>query len=300
VIPLFEVTERAFADDNWSLVRQLLEKRVQYFSLSHHYPKWNHLSFEQKTDIVVQNFLYKQLANKLMRSSVADFWRFFSAVSKSFPISYTYFLRRGFQGLVNRARRNETRQDMSVLREDILKQPVHNNDGAMGLLDDPTNHPALRCSFQGVFNRQTLLGNEQDFALTNHIGMVSSSPFYNHELFELCLAVPDVIKFGDGIGRAHFREGMKGLLVDKVRCRSTKTPIRSHGQDVVIGMFADAKNLLLDSKTIWDYVDRQKFDHQLAILTNKKIPYNQKVGTRFHISKAISLAIWFRDVIQAD
>ncbi|MGV3604256.1 MAG: lasso peptide isopeptide bond-forming cyclase [Dyadobacter fermentans] len=296
----FEATERAFADGNWSLVRQLLEKRVRYFSHSHQYPKWDQLSFDQRADIVVQNFLYKQLTNKLMWSSVADFWRFFQTVSRSLPISYTYFLRRGFQSLINKARRNETRQTMSVLTEDILQRPGCNDAAVMGLLDGSAEQPALHYSFRGVFNRLTLLSNEQDFALANHMGMVSTSPFYNHELFELCLAVPDVVKFGDGIGRAHFREGMKGLLVDKVRCRSTKTPLRSHGQDVVIRIFGEAKSLLFDSKTIWEYIDRQKFDHQLAILTNENIPYNQKVGTRFHISRTISLAIWFRDIIQAD
>lgn len=296
----FGATERAFADGNWNVVRQLIEKRVPYFSLSHQYPKWNQLSFEEKTDIVVQNFLYKQLSSKLMHSSLGEFWRLYNAVSKSFRISHTYFLRRGFTSLVNKSRRKETSQVMSVLREEMLKQSDEKDFAAMGLLDDSTDQHALRYSFRGVFNRQTLLVNEQDFASSTHMGMVSSSPFYNHELLELCLAVPDVVKFGDGIGRAHFREGMKGLLVDKVRCRSTKTPLRSHAQDVVIRMFNESKELLFDSKTIWEYVDRQKFDHQLSILTNKKIPYNHKVDTRFHVSKTISLATWLADVVQVD
>lgn len=288
-----EITERSFANGDWELVKTLLEKRVAYYSLSGAYPQWDQYSFERKFNIVLQNFLYRQLSKKVFQVSFKEFCQFFADVSKHFKVSYPYHFRRGLQSLLNKVRKKESGQITSVLCDDILLQRKEGTTVTpIGLLGEEDCQKLHRQSLLDVFNSHAILANEQDFVLSNHLEMVNNSPFYNRELFELCMAIPDIVKYGDGIGRAHFREGMKGLLIDKVRCRSTKTPIRSHGQEVTLRMYQQARDFLFDSKTVWEFVDRKKFSHQISVLTNEKIPYGQKISTWFHISKTISLAIW--------
>jgi asparagine synthase (glutamine-hydrolysing) len=147
-------------------------------------------------------------------------------------------------------------------------------------------------SLRDVYNAQAILSNEQNFVLSNYYNIINASPFYDKDLFELCMAVPNITKYGDGIGRAHFREGMKGILPDEVRCRGSKTHIGFHGQEVITRMYSQAESFLMDSKEIWKYVDLRKFSHQVKILRNDKIPHTHKIFTWFNISRTISLAIW--------
>lgn len=296
-----EIIDRSFTSGDWDLVKTLLEKRVAYYSLAGNYPRWNRYSFEQKYNIVLQKFLYRQLSRKVFQVSFKEFGRFFAEVSRHFKVSYSYHFRSGLQSLLNKTRKKESGQITSVLCDDILLQRKERTAFTpIGLLGDEEGQKLHRQSLLDVFNSHAILANEQDFVLSNHLGVVSSSPFYNRGLFELCMAVPDIVKYGDGIGRAHFREGMKGLLIDKVRCRSTKTPIRSHGQEVTLRMYEQAKDFLFDSKAVWEYVDRKKFAHQISVLTNAKIPYGQKISTWFHISKTISLAIWLEALSESE
>lgn len=296
-----EIIDRSFISGDWDLVKTLLEKRVAYYSLAGNYPQWNRYSFEQKYNIVLQKFLYRQLSRKVFQVSFKEFGRFFAEVSRHFKVSYSYHFRSGLQSLLNKTRKKESGQITSVLCDDILQQRKERTASTpIGLLGDKEGQKLHRQSLLDVFNSHAILANEQDFVLSNHLGVVSSSPFYNRGLFELCMAVPDIVKYGDGIGRAHFREGMKDLLIDKVRCRSTKTPIRSHGQEVTLRMYEQAKDFLFDSQAVWEYVDRRKFAHQISVLTNAKIPYGQKISTWFHISKTISLAIWLEALSESE
>lgn len=286
-----ELINRLFEQRQWNLVKDLIRKRVAHYSNTNQYPQWNQYSIETKYNIVLQNFLFKRISTKMVQLPLKEFYKFYEEVSKHFDISYGYFIRRGAKSILDKIRKGQVTPTSSILHDDLIYRRTDTQAGVIGLLE--TNFtPEHQQSLNDVFNAQAILSNEQNFVLSNHYNIVNSSPFYDQGLFELCMSVPDIIKYGDGIGRAHFREGMKGLLPDDVRCRSSKTHIRSHGQQVILRMYSQAEGFLLDSKEIWKYVDRQKFNKQVEILRNDSIPYIYKINTWFHISRTISLAVW--------
>jgi asparagine synthase (glutamine-hydrolysing) len=286
-----ELINRVFEQRQWELVKDLLRKRVAHYSNTNQYPKWTQYSIDTKYNIVLQNFLFKRISAKMLQLPIKEFYQFYEEVSKHFHISYGYFIRRGAKSILDKIRKGQVTLTPSVLRDDLILRPATAQPGLIGLLETSFSSEQQQ-SLNDVFNAQAILSNEQNFVLSNHYDIVNSSPFYDQGLFELCMSVPDIIKYGDGIGRAHFREGMKGLLPDDVRCRSSKTHIRSHGQQVILRMYAQAEHFVADSTEIWKYVDRQKFNKQVDILRNDSIPYIYKINTWFHISRTISLAVW--------
>lgn len=290
-----ELINHSFLKRDWALVQDLLHKRIKYYTYAHKYPNWNLLSENRKYNIVLQNFLYTRISSKLLYSSFSDFRRFYADVSRNLNVSYPYFIKRGFGSVLNKFRKQQLRPSAHILRPDFVSkftQPANNETSPIdALLEAGANEDQQR-ALRDVYNAQTMLGNEQSFLLSQHYGIANGSPFYDKDLFELCLAVPEILKFGDGIGRSHFREAMKGILPEEVRCRSTKTHVGQQGQEMVTRMYLEAKSLLADSREIWHYVDAASFAHQVALLQNDKVPHTHKMYTMFHIARTISMATW--------
>jgi asparagine synthase (glutamine-hydrolysing) len=287
-----ELINRSYERRDWQLVKDLLQRRVKYFSHAHQYEHWDTYSEETRYHLVLQNFLFRRLAPQLVQLPFKKFWKLYSDISTNFDISYSYFLKRGGKSLLDRFRKGQIVTESSILVDDLCQPLQPQPSGAiMSLLldDSSTEH---RQSLLDVYSAQDLLAHEQDFVLSNHYQIVNKSPFYSHDLFELCMAVPDLVKYGDGIGRAHFREAMKGILPETVRSRSTKAQIRSLGQKIALRLYSQSKDFLEDSTEIWHYVDKGKFNRQVNILQNERIPYDQKVTTWVHISRTVSLAVW--------
>ena len=287
-----ELINRSYERGDWQLVKELLRKRVRYFSHANQYPHWDSYSEEQKYNLVLQNFLFRRLAPQALSLSVAEFGKLYLKVASHFDISYSYFLKRGAKSLFDRFKKGQISSYGSILVDDIRRMTKQKDDHViLNLLE--SNAPAEnQQSMRDVYSAQDLLAHEQNFVLSNHYQIHNKSPFYDRDLFELCIAVPDIVKYGDGIGRSHFREAMNGILIEAVRTRSTKAQIKSHGQKIATRLFHQSRNFLYDSTEVWQYVDKAKFNHQVKILLNERIPYVHKVSTWVHISRTVSLAVW--------
>jgi asparagine synthase (glutamine-hydrolysing) len=287
----FELIDRLFHQQQWNEVKELLRKRVAHYSLTNQFPDWNRYSYEKKYNAVLQNYLFKKLTSKLLQSSITEFYRFYKEISSHFPISHSFFLQKGTTSLLNKIKKGQVNSISTVLRDDLASS--FRNDSIPELLNlIASDSVDGRRSLRDVFNRHAILANEQNFVLGRHQGMINKSPFYDRDLFELCMSVPDILKYGEGIGRAHFREAMKGLLPENVRLRSSKTHVRVHGQEVIQRLYQEAGPMIYDSSEVWDFVDREKLKQQVGILKNDKISYLHKINTWFHISRTVSLTIW--------
>lgn len=286
-----ELINYSFEHKHWEQVKILLKKRVTYFSKTNLYPKWSRISFEEKYFLVTQNFLFGRISAKLSSSSPIDFSKFILEISRHFNISYSYFIQRGGMSLIKKLKNGRAILPTSVLKDEYLSIKPIIDFKMSDFLEDGSSSEHLQ-SIHDVINAQAILSNEQSFVLGDYYKISNRSPFYDKQLFELCMSVPNLIKFGDGIGRAHFREAMKGILPEDVRMRSTKTHVRSSGQTIILRLYKQSEEFLLNSTEVWEYIDRHKFNQQVEILKNEKIPYTQKNNTWFNISRTISLAIW--------
>ncbi|WP_353721983.1 asparagine synthase C-terminal domain-containing protein [Dyadobacter sp. 676] len=291
-----ELVVQAFDAQDWKNYEELLKKRVKYFALADQYPDWNSLSDSKKFELVLQNSLYRRFSTSRDRSPKALF-RLYQSLPGNLKPSPSYFLNRYIKSLIFRVRHriNTRNSQASILHPEIEdlygRQDYLSTSFPTALRGDlPASYQEL---FQDVFHPHVIKTQEEFFILGNHYGVSCRSPFMDHELFELNLSIPDIIKFGDGIGRAHLREAMKGILTDKVRLRHTKATLSSSdGHNMTIRLYDQAKHYLFDNQEVWQYLDRQKFGEQIKIALNSRIPHWQKTNVYFLITRGISFAVW--------
>lgn len=288
-----EVLGETFKEKKWKDFEDLLRKRVPYFSLTEQYPDWNSYTFEQKYNLVLQNFLYNRIA-EARSLSWKDLLKVYKEVHNALGISNTYFLKRGLGNLINRLRHQAVSAPVSILKDEYLQQNLT-------LSGEPVLPTSLRGNlperfqplFEDVFTPRAVTAIEQQFVLGEHYQISNRSPFLDKDLLEVCMAVPNVIKYGSGKGREHFREAMRELLSDEVLGRSSKATLASaHGQEITLRLYKQAEEFLNDTKLVWEYVDRKKFNEQTVVLENDRIPFTHKVRPWFHITRTISLALW--------
>lgn len=294
-----EVLDQAFNQKNWTLTQDLIGKRVAYTSLSINHLDWDSYSFKQKYQLVLQDFLYRKFSG-FKSLPVSELFKIYTEVSKGLGISNYYFGKRAATSFFLRLIDKSVKPTSSIMRDELVN--LQNSS------DTNVNFPlSLRGNlsqeyqsiFEEVFHPHIIRSQEQFFVLSNHFGVSNRSPFMNHALFELSLAIPYSVKYGNGIGRAHFRDAMKGILIENVRSRSTKSSLSSpDGEEMTLRLLNQSHEYLLDVSDVWNYIDKTKFNEQVRILKNNKIPCVQKSTTYFYITRTISLSVWLEWIKQ--
>lgn len=288
-----ELPEHTFYEKDWPLLKELLEKRIPFFTLANSYKNWDSLSKEEKAAIVEHNFFYNRLTAVRRKNGAKHAFNTYQELSSHFNLSLQYFLRRGMAALFKKIK-GQSIQPITVLREDFLRET--------SFLASPSR--ALSTSLRGalpdssqqwlqdVYTMTSISLNESRHILANHYGFQNRSPFYDKQLFELCMSIPPIVKFGNGLGRMHFREAMEGILPEHVRLRHQKTQVGSYGVEVTLRLYDQAKDFLMESDQIWDYVDKNLFDSSVKFLKIKGLPIDQYNRSMFHVTRAISVASW--------
>lgn len=285
-----ELVIQSFHQKDYELFQELLKKRVNYFSRQRLHPSWDEYDFDKKYHLVLQNALYRRFSAS--SGSVSKLLQLYREVSPHLNISLSYFFGRALKSLLLRTADMNTKRPDSIIRSDLRADTgsVEPNFPQSLRGDLPSNFQEL---LNDVFHPQVIRTQEQDFVLSCHYGVSNRAPFMDKELFELNMAIPNILKFGDGIGRAHFRESMKGILIDKVRTRGNKATVSSsEGEKMALDLYRESQDYLDDSQEVWMYVDKAKFQEQVKIAQNSKIPFAQKTTTYALITRTISLSIW--------
>ena len=288
-----ELVDYLFKQKNWQLIKNLLRKRVPYFSLSNQFANWESLSFEQKNLLVEQNYVYTRLSLQARSLSLRELYILYKEVSQYFEISKGFLLKKGIRKLSHKLN-SRIIPPLSILHNDLLENRHNHIPKESKLSTSLRGNLSVNYQqwFEDVYTRQAICNNEERFTLANHYGFSNRSPFYDKELFEFCMSIPALDKYGDGQGRAHFREAMKGILPEHVRVRHQKATVGPFGRTVTLRLYAQSEELLMDSKEIWEYVDKNKFQYALRFLKKDGLPNDQYNRSIFHITKTISLAVW--------
>ncbi|WP_138481214.1 asparagine synthase-related protein [Dyadobacter bucti] len=288
-----EVLGQSFDEKNWPLFKHLTRLSTSHIRLSRQFSTWDTFSFEKRYHLILQNYLYRRFT-AFRNLPIRELFAMYKEVSRELGISYYYFARRASKTLFLRAVKRRAENVASIARDDFATsvKPSH------GEINFPVSlrnglPSEYQDSFDDVFHPHIIRSREQHFMLDNHFGLRTCSPLMNKDLFELSMAVPNIIKYGDGIGRAHFREAMKGILIEEVRRRNTKSTVSSlDGEKMTLRLFTQGQDYLSDGRDVWNYVDKRKFNQLVKILLNDRIPYAQKSITYFYITRTISLSVW--------
>lgn len=289
-----EYMEQLYKEKNWHLLKELLGKRVDYFSRKDLHANWDSLSFEEKKLLVEQNFIYNRLASQFKQLPLSKFFNLYREISKHFDLSMGYFLKRGWTSNSKKIFKPKI-PDLSILRDDFFEstivKPANSFDSLSKSLKGSLPQQYQQ-SFQYVFNAQAIIQNEEKFALSNHFGFSYRSPFYDKRLFELCMTIPELIQFGEGQGRAHFRAAMKGLLPEEVRVRHQKDHVGSLGRLATLRLFDQSKDFLMESKEVWEYIDKKKFLNAVKFAKIEGLRNQMYTRSLIHITRTVSLAVW--------
>ena len=272
----------------WTELDQLLLERARHVSFKNRLLNESGASEDAKYEAFKNFFIYGKLTEELAKRGLYSSLMAFLEVNKHLPLSYKYFLNKGVKGISNRLKVRDKHYH-SILREDVLSLSKKE------ILKDQrlTNHSfdeEYKQWTKGIYSVQALTSNEEFYAMGNHYGVSARFPFYDKALYEFSLSVPLSIKFDHGRGRGHFREGMKGILPEELRTRTTKGQFFQYANEVALKSFYQSRDFLTSSNEVWQYVDAKKFKFAVDKLSADKL---SPTPNSLLIIKTICLAVWF-------
>lgn len=208
-------------------------------------------------------------------------------VSRFFEIPLSYFLKSALRKVKDRFKipnsilKNADKSNQNKFHEKHTLESVESTGGSD------------LSSYYNVFATQSILINEEFYILDIYYGIKHEFPFYDKSLFEFCTSVPAEIKYDNGRHRGHLREGMKGILPESVRNRTSKANFGLYGRRATLELYQESEKLL-SSSDVWQYVDRKEFQRSVKLLLddNEKLyVYNRVI---FFVSRTIYLAVWLK------
>jgi asparagine synthase (glutamine-hydrolysing) len=123
-------------------------------------------------------------------------------------------------------------------------------------------------------------------ALAREHGLVSSYPFFDKDLVTIAATVPSETNYSNGYLRGTLRNGMKGILPEKVRLRTKKAAFNDFGLQSFLKLESECNALFGPEHLVWTYVNKESYDLHLSAI---------KSGNNQHIwlcSRVLYLAIW--------
>lgn len=287
-----EKLTKAYSERNWAELMELIIKRAPYASISRAIPQWASLHSDEKVKQYTKHLIVSKFFEQIKRLKYLEIVKLLNESSREMNVSLRHFLTAGMEKLWKKLIRTKTLEG-TILKQEFTAVRVAKRENLADLLrgDLPLTYKVW---FDDVFNGQTIIASEQFFALGNHYGLENRFPFYDKDLFELCISVPMEVKFGRGIGREHFREAMKGLLPESVRSRPGKANFSIYGREAALRLYYQSTGLMQDdSNLVWHFIDKQKYLNSAAILVDQRASESNHTLSQFHVTRAISLAIWF-------
>ncbi len=147
-------------------------------------------------------------------------------------------------------------------------------------------------NFKAAVNAEFAAQFQQFYALEKDLGVRYIHPFFDKDLFELCLAVPDVLRFGNGKTRWLMRQAMKDLLPPELYARQDKDEFSDFLIASSKALWVDNRDRFMSCKTLWCYVDQRHFLQQMQILLKGK--HSKKVSRSLarKLNRIMFLGIW--------
>jgi asparagine synthase (glutamine-hydrolysing) len=116
-------------------------------------------------------------------------------------------------------------------------------------------------------------------------------PYFSTELLATSLTYTDKEKFGEGLGRAHFRAELKGIMPEKVRNRIGKTSFDELFVSEIQNYIRQVGHIP-DNHRLWKYVHSETYQKIVGFLLSDDIQYHEKVRNAHLIHRTLNLKVW--------
>lgn len=236
---------RLLQNQKWGEFKELMVQYAQIANFSHRFEQWPEWPLSKKYAFIVrsyaQRYFVKIAKNKDWKRLIKEGWKSTKAL-KILPFGVNAL---PFSRVLNWIRKYKKKQKFVVETD-------------YGFLPEQ-RHLVLDILHEGMVE-----STEEFEQIAAHYGYEAAHPFYDKRLIELCLAIPDRLKFDRGYGRGPLRAIMKEVLPEEVRLRTSKalmnepvkTQISQHQREItrLLGevrqilplLFTKAQALILD------------------------------------------------------
>ncbi|MCP1383906.1 asparagine synthase-related protein [Runella salmonicolor] len=223
---------RLLQSQRWGEFKELMKQYAQIADFSHRFEQWPEWPLSKRYAFIVrsytQRYFVKIAKNKEWKRLTKEGWESVKAL-KMLPFGVNVLL---VDGVLNWIRKYKKKQKFIVETDyGFLPEQAH-------LVAD-------------ILHEGMLESTEEFEQIAAHYGYEAAHPFYDKRLIELCLVIPDRLKFNLGYGRGPLRAMMKEVLPEEVRLRTSKAlmnqPVKmqiSQHQREITGLFGQAQQLL--------------------------------------------------------
>lgn len=248
---------------------------------------WLLLTPEQQEQRYHQYFFNKELWKILKTKNLRRFFQTAQATKREFNFSCADFMRFGLDNMRSKFRR---RPLGSLLTNELLRysgEPDSNAEALYQTMDDE-----YVFQFRAITNRAYVDAIEQMYHIGLQFGHEYAHPFFDEKLVELSLAIPERMKFGDGMGRASIRRALEGILPEEVRTRGFKTSFNEYGLLTFKELYTQTQEVFTEEHPLWRWVNRANFLKLKDLIFNPKIPVFNKLNYSNSANRVLYLGIW--------
>ncbi len=223
---------RLLQSQKWGEFKELMVQYAQIADFSHRFEQWFEWTLSKRYAFIVrsytQRYFVEMAKNKEWKRLIKEGGESIQALGM-FPFEVNGRL---FGGVANWIRKYKKQQKFIVETDyGFLPEQAH-------LVAD-------------ILHEGMLESTEEFEQVAAHYGFEVAHPFYDKRLIELCLVIPDRLKFDQGYGRGPLRAIMKEVLPEKVRLRTSKAlmnePVKiqiSQHQREITRLFGEVRQLL--------------------------------------------------------
>jgi asparagine synthase (glutamine-hydrolysing) len=282
---LYDFFDELFKEDRLSELNRALEQFATVQPLDHMFTDWQKFHIEDKQRHFKRYWWSRQFDRELKSRNIIKFLKLLSRFESEQGDGFKYLKSVLYRFLKSRVTQGFTEND------DKGFQLNHN-------VSLKTHYPyyfsgTYTDAIEGIYKTNSLDVSRDLFTLGNAYNISVRFPFLNKDLFEMSMATPLSLKFGNGIGRNHLREGLVNVLPDEVRLRMGKGSAGAYSKRAVLQLYKQGgADFLSSSSLIWHFLNKETVLKSVKSLENDTLSNMESVRFSRKMYRAMSIAIW--------
>ncbi|CAG5007084.1 hypothetical protein DYBT9275_03960 [Dyadobacter sp. CECT 9275] len=284
-----EYFTQLFEKKEWNL----LDTEMSSLALRNHHsisnPGWDTMEHSRKKFLLIRYQFYEELKKSAGKFSFRESLDLLYYAFKNFGIPPAYLIKKIGKDLITKLK-SKGSVPYSFHRKSFIEE-AHNNHPKSTNFRDTLKGKNL-IYHENIMVNQNIRILEDFFCMSQQQKLSVRHPFFDKDLYELNLAVPAGIKFGQGFERGQHREAMKGILPEAVRTRTTKGFGNQYVLKAARILFNQSQDFLQESGEVWQFIDRKEFLKGIKLMESDggdSFTYHTLV---FNVTRTIYLAIW--------
>ncbi|MCE7041223.1 asparagine synthase C-terminal domain-containing protein [Dyadobacter sp. CY312] len=242
---------------------------------------WNSYTRDYRNELIFTRHIYRKLLSLVKQRNYLESFELLVVAQRRFNLDSYSLVNSGIKSLFNKLTKPH-KTTTFIQRKDFIVD--YDKDSILSY-----NNP-----YKSITYNQNIRVIEEQASLGEYFNIDVVHPFFDTQIYDFCKSIPSSILFDHGMGRGPLRTAMKDILPEMVRTRTTKGIYNDYVKRDTILLLSQSQDFLVDTSTVWEYVDKNKFHHSVKILTQKNNSMEIESLMIFFVCKTIFLAVWLQ------